>query len=61
MYKNIYVEKFKGEKNTHTVHLWEDSGYSIIKWVNPAYKECHEADSTHVGLNGQPLIKTTKY
>ena len=61
MYKNIVVEPVRGEKNTHTIHLWTDSGYEKIKWVNPAYKECHEADATHIGLNGQPLKKTTKY
>jgi len=61
MYKNIFAERFKGEKNTYTIHLWEDSGYSQTKWVNPAYKECHEADATHIGLNGHPLKKTTKY
>jgi len=61
MYKNIVAEPVRGEKNTHTIHLWTDSGYSQTKWVNPAYKECHEADATHIGLNGQPLRKTTKY
>ena len=61
MYKNIFTERFKGEKNTYTIHLWTDSGYEKIKWVNPAYKECHEADATHIGLNGHPLKKTTKY
>ena len=61
MYKNIFAEPVRGEKNTHTIHLWTDSGYEKIKWVNPAYKECHEADATHIGLNGQSLRKTTKY
>jgi DNA polymerase elongation subunit (family B) len=61
MYKNIYVERIRGEKNTFTIHLWEDSGYSQTKWINPAYKECHEADATHIGLNGKPLRRTTNY
>ena len=61
MYKNIVAERVRGEKNTYTIHLWTDSGYEKTKWVNPAYKECHEADATHIGLNGHPLKKTTKY
>jgi DNA polymerase elongation subunit (family B) len=61
MYKNIFVERVRGEKNTHTIHLWTDSGYEKTKWINPAYKECHEADATHIGLNGHPLKKTTNY
>ena len=61
MYKNIYTERVRGKKNTHSIHLWSDSGYENFEWVNPAYRECHEADATHVGLNGKPLKKTTKY
>ena len=61
MYKNIVTERVRGEKNTHLIHLWTDSGYEKIKWVNPAYKECHEADATHVGLNGHSLKKVTNY
>jgi DNA polymerase elongation subunit (family B) len=61
MYKNIYTERVRGKKNTHLIHLWSDSGYKNFEWVNPAYRECHEADATHVGLNGKPLKKTTKY
>ena len=61
MYKNIVAERVRGEKNTYTIHLWTDSGYEKTKWINPAYKECHEADATHIGLNGHPLKKTTKY
>ena len=61
MYKNIYAERVRGKKNTHSIHLWSDSGYKNFEWVNPAYRECHEADATHVGLNGKPLKKTTKY
>ena len=61
MYKNIYAERVRGKNNTHSIHLWSDSGYKNFEWVNPAYRECHEADATHIGLNGHPLKKTTKY
>ena len=60
MYKNIVAERVRGEKNTYTIHLWTDSGYEKTKWINPAYKECHEADATHIGLNGHPLKKNNK-
>ena len=67
MYKKCYTQKIKDKdkdhpKNKHLVHLWTDSGYEKIEWTNYAYKECHEADATHVGLNtGIPLKKTSKW
>jgi DNA polymerase elongation subunit (family B) len=47
--------------NKYLVHLWSDEGYQRIEWINQVFKECHEADSTHTGLNGEPLIKTSKW
>tara|TARA_B100000287_G_scaffold121013_1_gene112776 strand:+ start:218 stop:1897 length:1680 start_codon:yes stop_codon:yes gene_type:complete len=59
MYKKCFARRLKG--NTFLIHLWEDSGYNKIEWVNKAYIECHEADSTHTGLNGEPLKKTSDW
>ena len=59
MYKKCFARRLKG--NTFLIHLWEDSGYNKIEWVNKAYVECHEADSTHTGLNGEPLKKTSDW
>ena len=47
--------------NKYLVHLWSDEGYQRIEWINQVFKECHEADSTHTGLNGEPLRKTSKW
>jgi len=30
MYKNIYAERVRGKKNTHSIHLWSDSGYEKL-------------------------------
>ena len=59
MYKKCFARRLKG--NTFLIHLWEDSGYNKIEWVNKAYVECHEADSTHTGLNGEPLKKVSDW
>ena len=59
MYKKAFARRLKG--NNFLVHLWEDSGYSKVEWTNKAYIECHEADSTHTGLNGEPLKKTSNW
>ena len=59
MYKKAFARKLKDNK--YLIHLWEDQGYSKVEWVNQAYIECQEADATHVGLNGEPLKKTSKW
>jgi len=59
MYKKCFAQRI-GD-NQHLIHLWEDSGYSKVEWTNQAYVECEEADATHIGLNGEPLRKTTKW
>jgi DNA polymerase elongation subunit (family B) len=59
MYKKAFARKLKD--NTFLIHLWEDKGYSKVEWTNKAYIECHEADSTHTGLNGEPLKKVSNY
>ena len=43
MYTKCYAE-FAG-KNQYKIHLWEEEGYSIIPWRNPAYVECAERDA----------------
>jgi DNA polymerase elongation subunit (family B) len=59
MYKKAFAQKLGNNK--HLIHLWEDSGYSKVEWTNQAYIECEEADATHIGLNGEPLKKTSKW
>ena len=56
MYKNCYAE-YAG-KNQYRIHLWEEDGYSIIPWRNPAYVECDEREAQYQGLNGEWLKKT---
>ena len=56
MYKKCYAE-FAG-KNQYRIHLWEEEGYSIIPWRNPAYIECAERDAEYQGLKGEWLKKT---
>ena len=59
MYKKCYVKRLQGNK--YLIHLWEDEGYKKLEWVYPAFKECHEADATHIGLNGEALRRTLKW
>jgi len=59
MYKKAFARKLKDNK--YLIHLWEDEGYSKVEWINQAYIECHEADATHTGLNGEPLKKISKW
>jgi DNA polymerase elongation subunit (family B) len=59
MYKKAFARKLKDNK--YLIHLWEDEGYSKVEWINQAYIECHEADATHTGLNGEPLKKISNY
>ena len=56
MYRKCYAE-FAG-KNQYKIHLWEEEGYSIIPWRNPAYVECAERDAQYQGLKGEWLKKT---
>ena len=59
MYKKAFAQRIGNNK--HLIHLWEDSGYSKVEWLNKSYTECAEADATHVGLNGEPLKKTANW
>jgi hypothetical protein len=52
MYKKAFAQSLG--KNKFLIHLWEDTGYSKVEWINQVYTECNEADATHVGLNGEP-------
>jgi len=60
LYKKCYSQRLKGN-NKHLIHLWTDEGYSRTEWTNYAYEECHEADATFIGLNGQALRKTSQW
>jgi len=59
MYKKAFAQSLG--KNKFLIHLWEDTGYSKVEWINQVYTECNEADATHVGLNGEPLKKISKW
>jgi DNA polymerase elongation subunit (family B) len=59
MYKKCYAKRLQGNK--YLIHLWEDEGYKKLEWVYPAFKKCHEADATHIGLNGEALRRTLKW
>ena len=59
MYKKTFARKIGNNK--HLIHLWTDTGYEKVEWTNFAYKECSEADASHIGLNGEPLRKTSKW
>ncbi len=62
MYKKAFAKAVKDEQNTYDIHLWTDNdGYKVERWVNEAYIECSPEESTHKGLNGESLKKTTKW
>ena len=57
MFKKCFARK--SGWNTFDIDLWTDEGYEKIEdWKNYAYKECDESKATHIGLKGEPLIKT---
>ena len=58
-YKKAFAQKLQGNK--FLVHLWQDEGYERVEWVNKAFTECSEYDSTHSGLNGEPLKRTSNW
>ena len=59
MYKKAFAQRTKG--NNFLIHLWEDQGYSKVEWTNQAYIECDDHQSTHMGLNGESLRKTSNW
>ena len=59
MYKKVFAQKVGNNK--HRIHLWTDSGYEKVEWVNQSYSECHPHDATHTGLNGESLKKTASW
>ena len=61
MYKKAFAKAVKDEQNTYDIHLWTDDGYEVERWVNEAYIECSPEESTHKGLNGETLKKTTRW
>ena len=61
MYKKAFAKAVKDEYNTYDIHLWTDEGYNVERWVNEAYVECSPEESTHQGLNGESLKKTSRW
>ena len=61
MFKKCFAKAVKDQYNTYDMHLWTDKGYEVERWVNEAYVECSPEESTHVGLNGENLKKTSKW
>ena len=59
MYKKAFARRIGGNK--HLIHLWTDTGYEKVEWTNFAYKQCPEGEGDYVGLNGEPLRKTSKW
>tara|TARA_R110001592_G_scaffold190661_2_gene436667 strand:- start:2030 stop:3739 length:1710 start_codon:yes stop_codon:yes gene_type:complete len=59
MYKKVHAER--AGYNKFRIHLWDDGGYQQLEWQNQVYKECHEHDATHMGLNGEALKKVRKW
>jgi hypothetical protein len=59
MYKKAFAQNLG--KNRFLMHEWTDEGYQKVEWTNQVYTECNEADSTHVGLNGEPLKKVARW
>ena len=59
MYKKAFAQNLG--KNKYLIHEWTDEGYQKIEWFNQVYTGCNEADATHVGLNGEPLKKISKW
>ena len=59
MYKKVFSKKIG--PNKHLVHLWTDEGYTKTEWTNFAYKQCPEGEGDYIGLNGEPLRKTSKW
>ncbi len=58
-YKKAFAQRLQG--NNFLIHLWEDQGYSRVEWTNKAFIECDEYDSTHTGLNGEPLKRISNW
>ena len=59
MYKKAFARKIG--TNKHLIHLWTDEGYQKVEWTNFAYKECSEGEGDYIGLNGEPLRKTSRW
>jgi len=60
MYKNVYVER--GENwFTWNVHLWDDEGYKTEEFKNFAFVECSEHQSTHRGINDEPVKRISRW
>lgn len=58
-YKKCFAQNLGSNKLK--IHLWEDSGYQQIDWVNQSYIECPEHEAKFKGLNGEYLKKTSQW
>jgi DNA polymerase elongation subunit (family B) len=58
-YKKCFAQNLGSNK--FKIHLWEDSGYQQIDWLNKAYIECYESEAKFTGLNGEFLRKIDKW
>jgi len=58
-YKKCFAER--SGYNFYKIHLWEDTGYQLINWNYPAYKETTPQEAEFTGLKREPLIKVNKW
>lgn len=56
-YKNIVTTSLG--KNRHHIVLYTDDGVEEYEFQNYAFEKCYPNNSTHIGLNGEPLRKIT--
>ena len=65
MYKKIYAKKI--DNNKHLIHLWTDTGYEKVEWMNRSYididknQKYKDFKAQYTGLNGESLIKTSNW
>ena len=65
MYKKIYAKRI--DNNKHLIHLWTDTGYEKIEWMNRSYididknQKYKDFKAQYTGLNGESLIKTSNW
>ena len=65
MYKKIYAKRI--DHNKHLIHLWTDTGYEKIEWMNRSYididknQKYKDFKAQYTGLNDESLIKTSDW
>ena len=58
-YKKCFAQNLGSNK--FKIHLWEDSGYKQVDWINQSYIECLEHEAKFRGLNEEYLKKTSQW